>query len=465
VKRGPLLLSLAVLAVAAGLRLHNLGTWSLDGDELYSHYDVQALLAGEWREGARSHPLGYLAMAAGVALLGPGAAALRLLPALSGLGAVACLLFLRRDAVSQAAALVAGALAAISPWLVYHSQEARFYGPLLLCATLATLWALPGASRRPLAATVAWFAAMLCHTSALLLGPCLLLGQLRRRPSARQVAIAVTLGGAAFAAWMVVGGGAVLDVVRAAVRRSVFAHYDAMHFVKGLAYNLGLGVCVLLVAGAWPAWRRRSDRDRVLLLAALVPPAALLVAALLGVSMQQRYAMASVPAALLLAGEGAVALSSRRPVLAAAGLLAVAAPLPELLSNLRTGDRADYREAAAWIAAHVPPGDLLIADEHALLQLYLAEYPDWADTLADEAPFDEDIAEKRMKSYPRHRKDSWVVLKSSRLQGHYGDEFMDWLHEWYEPVARLGAERPPLAVHDNTLQVFHRRERLVGKPP
>ena len=60
---------LALLAVAGWLRFHDLSTWSLDGDEVFSHYDVQEIVDGEhWPEGARSHPIGYAVMAASVAL-------------------------------------------------------------------------------------------------------------------------------------------------------------------------------------------------------------------------------------------------------------------------------------------------------------------------------------------------------------------------------------------------------------
>ena len=89
-------------------------------------------------------PLGYLLMAGSAALFGLDELGLRLAAALSSVAAVALLVLLRRDAVPLAAAVVAGALAALSPWLIFHGQEARFYAPLLLFATAATLLILPG---------------------------------------------------------------------------------------------------------------------------------------------------------------------------------------------------------------------------------------------------------------------------------------------------------------------------------
>ncbi len=453
--------ALAVLALACALRWDGLARWPIDGDELYSLFDVREILAGRsWPEGVKSHPLGYLGMAGAVALFGEGEGALRLFAALTGAAAVAALLFIRRDAVPRAVAFVAGSAAAASPWLLFHAQEARFYGPLLLCATLATLWALPGPGRRPVSAACAALAAMLCHPSAWLLVPCLLWPALVSRPARVRWALVV---GAIVGLGLVLllAGTAVVDVVQAALTRRATAHYDALHLVAGLGYNVGPGVGLLAAIGALAAWRTRTEGDLQLLLSACLPPFVLLLGAFAGVSMQQRYAMASVPAMLLLAGRGLVPLAQPRPALWGGALLAALLPgLPWLIDYRSQGDRSDFRAAAAWIDEHAGPEDNIVADEHLLLDLYLREEGALADRSLIEAP----APAQKLWTLARHRHDCWVVVKRSRLPVAYGEDFKAWLDQHFIERARIGSDPPPLVRHDNQLLILQRRERVLEKP-
>lgn len=458
-RRGALLAVVAVLAVAGWWRLHGLSQWSLDGDELFSHYDVRTMLSGgPWPQGARSHPLGYGLMAASVALLGEGEAALRLPSALAGIAAVAALLRMRRDVIPAGQALGAGALAAISPWLIYHSQEARFYGPLFLLATLATLWALPGAGQRWLLAIVAALLAALCHPSALLLLPGLAVllcsGGLPRK-RLRQIVAGVAIGAALV---FLLGGRALYENVAAAFVRRGHADYDAAHFVAGLGYNLGLGTGALVLAALPAVWRTPRLGDRALLLCAALPPALLLALGLLAVSVQQRYALVAVPAALLLAGRGLLACAGRRGPLVALVVLALLAPVPELYAYTGSGDRHDFRAAADWIASHATPEDIVVSDEHAILDLYLARHAGWERPRLHEAPLPENF----MAGFPKDRREVWVLVKRNRMQGAYGAEFTAWIGRWFDPVAELGAPPPPLARHDNVLSLYKRHARQRG---
>lgn len=65
--------------------------------------------------------------------------ALRALPALTGVGAIAALYALNRLAFSAAAGLMGAALMAVSPFAVYLSQEARHYTLPILLITLALI--------------------------------------------------------------------------------------------------------------------------------------------------------------------------------------------------------------------------------------------------------------------------------------------------------------------------------------
>lgn len=454
--------ALAVALLAAALRLTGLGAWSLDGDEVYSFYDVQALQAGEdWPHGMVTHPLGYLLMAAGAGLAGLDEWGLRLAPALCGLGAVLALLVLRRDVLPARVALLAALLAACSPWLVYHAQTARFYGPQLLAATLAILWALPGSGRRPLAAALAWLAAVLCHPSALLLGPALVLPWLR--PPVPWRGLGALLGGLALVAGAVVlaDEGALILVVRRVVDQIDPNRYDPRHLVLGLGYNLGPLVGLAALVGL--AGRRPAAPLGTLALAALVPPALLLAVALAGPSVHQRYAMAAVPAWLMLAGGGLdLALERGRLVGGLALVLTLAAFAPGLAAHLGDGNRHDLRGVARWLVDRAAPEDTFIADEHGTLWHYLQDQGRFADAMVIE---DTEVNERQRHTLLRSRHDCWVALKHSRIQrGMYTDTLMDWIEEHFEAVAEVGVAPPPLVRHDNRYRLFRRAERLAPAP-
>lgn len=456
----PLAAVLLVLGLAAVLRLHGLGGWSLDSDEVYSHYDVLALREGRLEPGVRAYPLGYLLMAGSTLLLGAGELGLRAAPALCGLAAVAALLLLRRDAVSTRQALLAGLLAAVSPWLVFHAQEARFYAPLLLCAALATLWMLPGPGRRPLAALLAGALASACHPSALLLLPCLLAAWLHERLPRRAVLLLAAASAAAGAAWLLLGPGTLPSLVQQALARRALASYDLLHYVAGLGYAVGPGTGLLVLAGALAAWRAPLAGDRLLLACALLPPLLLMPLALLGASVQQRYAMAAVPALLLLAGRPAAASGARRGLQATLVALALLLPVPQLVAHLRDGNRSDFRAAAAWLAGHATPEDIVVADENATLGLYLQRHPGWEAVSSPEAP----LNDEKMWSFLRNRRQVWVVVKRNRLGSAYGRAFTDWLSSHFEAVAEVGPAPPPLVRHDNRLVILRRRQRVVDPP-
>jgi len=456
VKRGLLVGQVAVLAAAAWWRLHDLGRWSLDGDELYSWYDVQLVMAGEsWPEGARSYPLGYLLMIVGAALGGIAEGPLRAVPALCGLGVVAALLWMRRDVVPAGVALGAAALAATCPWLVFHAQTARFYAPLLLFATLATLWALPGEGRRPGGAAAAWLAAVLCHPAALLLGLALLVPLLVGPGRLRRLAVVGVLAALGAALLVTIDQGATVAVFRRALERVDPGRYDALHFLLGLGYNVGpmVGVLFLLGVGATPRARQPS-----LLVCAMLPPLALLTAALLDVvSAHQRYAMAALPGALLVAGWGwAWAWRRHKALGTVLSLAALAAPVPGLMAYAADGNRHDARRVAEWLADHARPDDLFVIEEHATVELYLYDEPGFADITTVEAPLDS----KKMRTFVRHRRDCWVVLKASRMGRAADGAFMEWVESHFDEQTRIGRPPPPLVRHDNRYVIWRRRERL-----
>jgi hypothetical protein len=172
--------------------------------------------------------------------------------------------------------------------------------------------------------------------------------------------------------------------------------------------------------------------------------------------------MASVPATLLLASWGLSAVGSRRPALGfVLSAVVVASLLPALLGHLADGNRHDMRAMAVWLSTNATPDDIVVADEHATLELYLHARPRFSSATAMEAPVDD----AKMANFLGTARDVWVVLKTSRLGGVYGQDFMDWLHEHFTEVTRIGQPPLPLVRHDNTLVVYRRTERVTGRPP
>lgn len=450
---------LLIISIAAWWRLADLGQWSLDGDEIYSWMDVQRLLAGgDWPHGIRTQPLGYLAMAGVVGLAGLDELTLRLAPALGGLVTVALLLLMRRDVLSTTTALVAGGLAAISPWLIFLSQEARFYGVLMPLATLATLWALPGPGRRPLAALVAWSGAVACHPTAAMLGVGMLLPVLRPPIPWRGLMAFVGLAMSLLGWLLLLDGGALFMVVQRVLGRIDPGHYDALHFVLGLGYNFGPMVGLLALVGAWVSLRDRDARSTTLLAFVIVPIVVLLGLALSGISVHQRYALAAVPAALVLAGDGlGRILRERRRVALALVALALAFHAPALLGHSRDGNRHDIRGVAAWLAQEASSEDVLVADEHVTVELYLHRHEGYEDSNVAE---DTELDARRRHGFLRTKQDCWVALKIGRLNGTYDSELLSWLDDHFDEVARIGREPPPLVQHDNRYVIFKRRQRL-----
>ncbi|MCA9970156.1 MAG: glycosyltransferase family 39 protein [Anaerolineales bacterium] len=139
------LLLLAVLLLAFGLRLHRLDAQSFWNDEgnsaRLSERPLPAIVEGTASD--IHPPLYYLLLRGWRELAGETEFGLRSFSAFAGLGVVAGTIALARALRRRhpSAALLAGLLTAVSPALVYYSQETRMYALLALEAALAT-WLL-----------------------------------------------------------------------------------------------------------------------------------------------------------------------------------------------------------------------------------------------------------------------------------------------------------------------------------
>ena len=342
-------------------------------------------------------PLYFLLFAAWTKALGTSDVAMRALSAVFGVLAVVATAGMARRLVGPRAALVATWIAALSPLLVRYAQDARPYALLVVLATTSS-WAFAAYAHAPSRTRwlVWWVPSVLLPWTHVLGGvhaprP----GRLRRARARARRAVAGTprcfrsSGGSPswrslYLPWI----GRVLD---ANERWSGYGSATAVEAWRALVLTVGTrgGLGVLLLAAAWGGVSRaglRSPRIRrprlaVAGLLAAIPFLVPLAATWTGRSVfVPRLAIASVPpfAAFLAAGLVAAwfrarGARARREIPVLAGLVALAV-VPGLVQSIRRVDNEDWRGAAAEIAAHAAPDDLVLADgdvQALLLRHYL----------------------------------------------------------------------------------------------
>ena len=135
---------LVLLLLAFGLRVHLLGNQELRGDEAFNYGFAQLQPAEVIPElisqGDPHSPLPYLALNVWTRLAGISEFSLRYLSAVAGVLLVATLYALGRRMAGRPAGVLAAALAAVSPGLIWLAQDTRTqYALVMLFASLATL--------------------------------------------------------------------------------------------------------------------------------------------------------------------------------------------------------------------------------------------------------------------------------------------------------------------------------------
>jgi mannosyltransferase len=269
---------------------------------------------------AESTPPLYYVLAWGwVQGFGNGEVGLRSLSALLGTATVPVAYLAGATLLSRRAGLVAAALVAVSPLMIWYSQEARAYALLVLLGAVA-LWLFVRVLDEPAPRPLAWWAfasalAVLTHYYALFLvlpmGVWLVVRSGARRDAllaaATPAAVALALVPLALAQRSHGGASAVsaeplTDRIEATVHRFLTGEYGGP--VPGLTPLTALLVAaavVLLVTRAAPAIRRRAGIAAVLGVLAILLPLAL---ALVGVDyFTGRYLLAAwLPLALVCAG-------------------------------------------------------------------------------------------------------------------------------------------------------------------
>lgn len=391
-----LILALVVILLAAGLRLHRLGTQSLWNDEGASAaMTLRAPAAIVANSAADIHPPGYYLLLAGwSALTGRSEFALRALSALAGVLSVALVIALGRRLLDRPAGLIAGAILAAHTFAIYYAQEARMYALLGLLAT-AGMWALAviltPAQRRDVRRDVqlnvptahrfwSFFALALINAAGLYTQYAYPLSMIaqgivflavwiphRDRGLLARYVAANGLALLLFAPWM----GTALRQVTGWPNTGTGTDPGALLNVVGLGLTARAGIAwpvlfgglILLAGGLWAA-RTRAVR--------LLPAVWLAVTAggflLLGLAPDDlKQLTPAASAAALILGMGAAALWREGcltyRLLAVAGSLliglALIGGLPPLYADPAFA-RSDYRAMAARVLAETRPGDAVI---------------------------------------------------------------------------------------------------------
>jgi hypothetical protein len=153
-------LLVGLMLVAAVLRFATITCQSYWLDESQAVHELQlpfGAMLHAWSTTEWNPPLYLLIAWPWAKVLGTGELALRSLSALLGIAVVPLLYLSGRELISSRAGLVAAGLAAVNPFLIWYSQEAREY-MLLAALCSASLWCFARAWRAPTRRALLWWA-------------------------------------------------------------------------------------------------------------------------------------------------------------------------------------------------------------------------------------------------------------------------------------------------------------------
>lgn len=204
----PALVAVAALSVLAAVlrlwRLGHQGFWFDEGNTVLLVHLSPGKMLGLIPRNESTPPVYYLAAWIWVHVFGYGEAGLRSLSALAGIATVPVAYGAAAKLVTPRAGMIAAALTACNPLLIWYSQEARSYSLLVLlsgCTLLSFAYARAQPTRRALAAWVlAAVLALATHYYALLVvvpQALWLLAIHRRRRSVQWAITILAAGGAA----------------------------------------------------------------------------------------------------------------------------------------------------------------------------------------------------------------------------------------------------------------------------
>jgi hypothetical protein len=317
---------------------------------------------------------------------------LRLPALIAGTATIPLVYILGLRTVGRRAALLASALTALSPFMIYYSAEARAYGLMMLLvvgSTLSMLVALDTGRRRYwVLYAVCSAAAFYTHYTSLFVMAVQLLWLLWAEPGVRRPALVANAAAGLLAIPWIPG---LIEDLRSPTVKILSAlsaftpnaiRLDIQHWALGYPYTVAGGLrdlpgttaLVLLGAAAVAViaglvvrarrgqWRAPPLRSRVLLVLALVlatPVCEIIGSALGNHIIGVRDLAASWPFLALLAAAVAFAAGRRAGVIAAAlAVVAFALGAAKMLESRFA--RPNFQAPADYVGAHARPGDVVI---------------------------------------------------------------------------------------------------------
>jgi mannosyltransferase len=415
---------LGITLLALAVRLHNLTYHSLWFDEAMSVHWARSSVPRILEVGMnlvedRLPPLYYLSLHYWRLLVGDGEVAVRLPSVLLGTALIPVVFRLAAELFDRRVAVLAAALTAFNPFLIWYSQEVRMYAQAVLLASLGTWFFLRAAvltvpqnrSRGEVNYVPTWFAYGLCALAGLythlytgFLLPAhalyLLLTQRRLRrawvPFAlTMLAVALLFAPLALATWRVsseAGPGDPLTGFWARTWRllSAFTTWKApLSPILGTiltAAMVGFAIAGLLMPHHPPPRPSARNHPRLLVALLFITPLAITTLLLFRNRVAffgERYFLIIVPWLLIAVATGAVNLASRSHAIATSTghplspitryllpvtccLLPIAFSLLPLPGQWSPPARKEaWRETVGYLAAHAGPEDAILI------------HPDW----------------------------------------------------------------------------------------
>jgi mannosyltransferase len=376
----------ALIALAAGLRLWGVahqGFWFDEANTALLVHLSPGKMLGLIPQSESTPPLYYCVAWVWARLFGYTEGPLRALSALAGVATVPIVYLAGAKLLSRRAGLVAAALAACNPLLVWYSQEARSYALLVMLTSLSLL-GFAYARAEPTAGRVAGWViaaalALATHYYALLAvvpEALWLLAAYGRRPAIRVgvglvalcglalVPLALSQNGTGHAGWIgtVPLGRRLSQVVPQFLTGFALPAGSILLPLAGALAALGI---VLAFALSDPPARRRAAGLAALALGGLGLELILVAAGIDDLITRNLLAL-WVPAALVLAAGLAARRSGMAGILAAAALCGIGVSGAVAVQRNRDYQRPDWRGVARVLGAEpaAAPGGRVILVQH-----------------------------------------------------------------------------------------------------
>ncbi len=367
----PLLPILAILLLAAAVRIINSSAWPVWTDEGWSTWAVSdhrldVVLNREMTQD-RHPPLYFVTLSAWESLAGDSRLALRFLSIAGGLLTVALTYRIGKDLFGQSAGIYGALLLSVLHMAVYYSQEIRDYGWLTFSVTFLTLWFVRYLRRPTWRRLVGYSLSVALMLYTLYFGVLFLavqgvVGLFVWRVSWRKKGTLVAAwlaAGVLYLPWTVVmlqqlqrlAGG-----IRNTPTSFPEAAQQSIHLILSDAAIPLIGVYVL---GTWYSLRRSNNRAvrlTIVLCGIGVLVLMLVINLKVGIIAPRTLAFLT-PLLMIICGYGLTILGMRIALLSAAALTTYFLAAHPIIRPRLSSDRV-----AETLAAHYAPGDLVVLE-------------------------------------------------------------------------------------------------------